>query len=161
MKVTTIVAACALAFGTAAMAQQQDHTARTENAPTETMKPADDAQRTKNALKRAGQKTKHALHRAEDKMRGAVAKNDKERHADERHHARAHRFGDKHARVDGVRERNARMDRDDRYADRQARNPYGDDTRLMGAAGSNMRDADATRRQRMDDAYANWKARQR
>jgi hypothetical protein len=159
MKATAIVAACALAFGTAALAQQQDNTARTENAPTENLKPADDAPRAKNALKRAGQKTKHALHRAEDKIRG-VAKNDKDRHADEKH-ARGHHFGDKHARVDGVRDRHAR-DRDhDRQYDRNARSTYGDDTRLMGAAGSNMRDADMTRRQRMDDAYANWKARQK
>jgi hypothetical protein len=158
MKATAIVAACALAFGTAAFAQQQDHTARTENAPTDNMKPVDDAQRTKNALKRAGQKTKHALHRAEDKVRGAVAKNDKDRHADDKHAASRRHYGDKHARVDGVRDRQARADRG---YDRQARGQYGDDTRIMGAAGANVRDADMTRRQRMDDAYANWKARQK
>ena len=158
MKVTAIVAACALAFGTAALAQQQDHTARSENAPTDNTKPVEDTQRAKNALKRAGQKAKHALHRAEDKIRGA-SKDDKDLHADR--HARGHHFGDKHARVDGVRDRHAR-DRDyDRQYDRNARNQYGDDTRLMGAAGANMRDTDMTRRQRMDDAYANWKARQK
>lgn len=120
MKATALLAAAALVCGTAAFAQQQDNAAaRGETtANTDSMRPADDAPRTKNAVKNLGHKTRNAMHRAGDKMRD-VAGNDKD--------------GDKHAR-----------------ADRH-------DTRAMGAGRSDMRDQDGSRRQRMDDAYANWK----
>jgi hypothetical protein len=126
MKATALIAAAALAFGTAAFAQQADNTSRTENSATaDSMKPADDGQRTKNALHNLGQKTRNAMHRAGDKLRH-VAKNDKGEHHDK--HARADRHND---------------------------------TRAMGAPGPAAREDEMSRRHRMDDAYANWKARQK
>jgi uncharacterized protein HemX len=141
MKATALVAAVALACGTAAFAQQtQDRTARQENAAADSIKPADDAQRTKNAVRKLGDKTRHAMHRAEDKVRH-MSKNDKDRH--HHHHARAEH------------------DRYGRDHDRHARSDRHDDTRAMGAGAGDMRDAEMARRQRMDDAYDNWKSKQR
>jgi hypothetical protein len=130
MKVSAIAAAVALTFGAAAFAQAQDHTSRTENsASADARKPADDADRTKNALHRLGDKTRRALHRAEDKMH---AKNDAH-HADRDHdrHARLNRKDD--TRAMGAPSRDLR-DRD-------------------------LHDRDNDRRSRMDQAYENWKAR--
>ena len=128
MKATTLVAACALAFGTAAFAQQQDNTSRTQNsAGADSMKPADDADRTKNALKNLGKKTRNAMHRAGDKVRHATNKGKQE-----------------------VNEKHARADRHHR-----------DDTRAMGASRADTRDAEMSRRERMDSAYDNWKSRQK
>ena len=142
MRATKLIAAAAMAFGTAAIAQQQENAAtRGETtANTDAAKPADDAPRTKNALKNLGQKTRNAMHRAGDKMRG-IAHNDKDRDHD------------KHARAEEHREKHARADMHHRH----------NDTRAMGARGSDTRDTretEATRRQRMDDAYANWKSKQ-
>jgi uncharacterized cupredoxin-like copper-binding protein len=151
MKATTLFAAAALVCGTAAFAQQQDNTARTENsASADSIKPADDAQRTKDAARNLGRKARNAMHRAGDKIRD-VAKNDKDAHHD------------RHARVDNDRhhDRHARADHD-RMHDRHARaHRHDDDTRAMGAPGSAMRDHEMSRRERMDAAYENWKARQK
>ena len=131
MKTTALIAACALAFGTAAFAQQQDKTSRTENSATaDAAAPADDGQRTKNALKNLGNKTRNAMHRAGDKVRHATNKGKHE-----------------------VKEKHARADRHHR-----------DDTRAMGAGRADTRDArdaEMSRRQRMDAAYDNWKSRQK
>lgn len=128
MKASALIVAAALAVGTAANAQQTDSAAaRGETtAGADSMKPADDAQRTKKTLKDLGQKTRSAMHRAGDKMRHA-AKADK---ADRQHAA----------------------------GDRQAHKERRSDVHAMGAA-RDTRDAETSRRQRMDDAYANWKAK--
>ena len=130
MRASLLITALALAFSSAAMAQQsRDQTATTENAGT-TAKPADDGQRVRGAMHRLGNKTRHAMHRADDKLH---AKGDRHHNAHERH-ARA----------------------DERRAERRADLR---DTRAMGADRADMRDSDGSRRTRMDDAYANWKAR--
>ncbi|MEJ6021830.1 hypothetical protein [Ramlibacter sp. PS4R-6] len=104
MRATAIFAAAALAFGTAALAQQADKTSRTENsASADTIRPADDAQRTKSAVKNLGQKTRNAMHRAGDKIRH-VAKNDK--HPDK--HARAERHHRDDTRAMGAPGRDTR-----------------------------------------------------
>jgi hypothetical protein len=156
-KTTALIAAAALALGTAAMAQQ---TQPADNASTRgettaapnSMKPADDAQRTKDSLHRLGDKTRRAMHRAGDKVRD-VAKNDKNEHHDR--HARADRHDhDRYARAD----RHHRHDRDTSAMGAQGAGMRGDTRADMRA---DMRDADASRRDRMDEAYANWKARQK
>lgn len=126
MKASALIVAAALAAGTAAIAQQTDPAAaRGETtAGADSMKPADDAQRTKKALKNLGQKTRNAMHRAGDRARHA-AKADKQ-----------HAAGDRQAHKERHREAHA-----------------------MGAS-RDMRDLETSRRQRMDDAYANWKAKQ-
>jgi len=134
MKATTLIAAAALAFGTAAMAQTQDQTSRTENsAGADSAKPADDAQRTKNSLHRLGEKTRHAMHRAGDKMRH-VAKNDKHDDRDADRHARLHRRDDTRAMGAAGRDRDRDHNRD-------------------------LRDAEGARHDRIQQAYENWKAR--
>lgn len=149
MKATALIAAAALVCGTAAFAQQDNTAPRGETATSaDSIKPADDAQRTKNAVKNFGHKTRDAMHRAGDKARD-MAHNDKAER--DSRHARADRYGEKHARTDR---------HGDRHQERHAR-AHRDETRSMGAAGDDMRDADASRRQRMDDAYANWKSKQK
>jgi uncharacterized protein HemX len=114
MKATALIAAAALAFGSAAFAQQQtDKTARgEENARVEQQDHGSAGQKMRNGLHRLGEKTRHAMHRIGDKL-----------HASRDHHG------------------------DRMHASR-------DDTRAMGASGE-----DQGRRQRMDDAYANWQAK--
>jgi hypothetical protein len=57
MKVTALIAAAALAVGTAAYAQQQD------NAKTDEQPHATAGQKVRNAMHKLGEKTRHALHR--------------------------------------------------------------------------------------------------
>jgi len=77
-------------------------------------------------------KTKNALHRAGDKMRHAGQRVGKHVPGSKAHHA------------------------NDQAMNTDTRGDTRSDTRSMGASGS-----DSGRQARMDDAYANWKSKQR
>jgi hypothetical protein len=115
MKVQALIAAAAIACGSAAMAQQQDPSSTRAHREDATTARADQPDQGKagskvgNAMHRLGEKTRHAFHRTGDAMHRTASK-DKDR----------------------------------------------SDTRAMGAAGSGD---DHARQARMDDAYANWKAK--
>ena len=85
-------------------------------------------------------KTKNALHRAGDKMR----------HAGQRVGTHVPKAGTAHdSRDHAMRDQGMRDQRDRDHA-------MNSDTRSMGAAGTS-----SDRQARMDDAYANWKSKQR
>jgi len=79
----------------------------------------------------ANEKMRNGAHRLGEKMRHGL-----------------HRLGDK---------LHAKNDKDGQHHANNAH--HRNDTRAMGASGSDSH-ADSGRRQRMDDAYANWRARQ-
>jgi hypothetical protein len=110
MKPAVLITAAALAFGTAAYAQQ-DHSARGE----ETRAPATQdhgsaSQKMRNGLHRLGEKTRHAFHRMGDKMHH-VASRERDRHDDTRAMGGP---GTGHPSRDAEASRQARMD--DAYA---------------------------------------------
>jgi hypothetical protein len=117
MKVQALIAAAAIACGSAAFAQQQDTYSNRDHRAGQT------AQVDKQDQGKSGSKVGDALHRLGEKTRHAF-----------------HRMGD-------AVHRTASRDRDR------------SDTRAMGASGANAGD-DHGRQARMDDAYANWKAKQ-
>ena len=120
MKLSTIVAAAALALGGTAIAgdnagKSHDATHAGRGAHAQAPKGEGLGDKIRRGMHRMGEKTRHALHRKD--------------------------------------------------ADRTGANAYRgpDDTRAMGASGSQAPrndDGDRARRQRMDDAYANWQRRQ-
>jgi hypothetical protein len=115
MKVQALIAAAAIACGSAAIAQQQDSSSTRSHRADQT------AQADNQDQGKTGNKVGNALHRLGEKTRNAL-----------------HRMGN-------AVHRTASRDKDR------------SDTRAMGASGSND---DRGRQGRMDDAYANWKAKQ-
>jgi hypothetical protein len=69
----------------------------------------------------------------------------------------AHRLGEKMRH--GMHRLGDKLHANGKDSGHHARNHHRNDTRAMGAPGSDSR-ADSGRQQRMDDAYANWRARQ-
>ena len=73
MKVTALIAAAALACGTAAYAQQQysSNSTRSQDttASTDQQEHGTAGQKMRNAMHKLGEKTRHAFHRAGDKTR--------------------------------------------------------------------------------------------
>lgn len=144
MKIAALLTVATLTCG-AAMAQTASGSPATQDpmAPraAETTgvphaKPGGVVDKTKNALHRAGDKMRHAGERVGKHVPRSGAARDSNEHAmnsDMRqgHHAMNRDMRDKHHAVDS-------------------------DTRSMGAGGT-----DSARQARMDDAYANWKSRQR
>lgn len=113
MKATALIAAAALACGTAALAQQHDTTKSRsdESVRAEQQDHGTAGEKLRSGMHRLGEKTRHALHRMGDKL---------------------------HARRD-----------------------HADNTRAMGASGSTtVADTSSARQRRMDEAYANWQAKQ-
>ena len=118
MKSTALIAAAALAFGTAALANQQDtdKAARGEEAThAEHQDHGTAGQKMRGAMHKLGEKTRHALHRAGDSMH-RVARRD---HANDTHAMGGP--GSAEPSRDAAAARQARMD--DAYADWQARHP--------------------------------------
>lgn len=112
MKATALIAAAALACGTAALAQQQDTSKSRgeESTRAEQQQHGTAGEKLRSDMHRMGEKTRHAVRRMDDKL---------------------------HARRD-----------------------HAGNTRAMGASGPTVADTSSARQQRMDEAYANWQARQ-
>ena len=135
MKTSPLLLAALLAIGSGAWAQARDGS----QVPGEHAK-ADAAadgrtfgEKVRGAADKVGDATRRTFNKAKGETRDAG------------HDARHAGMAGKHA--------------GDRHA---MRNGHHDDTRAMGAAGERMdADADPKRRERMDQAYADWKSQQR
>src|SRR4051812_39063961 len=79
MKATALIAAAALAFGTAAFAQQDQSVRGEENHRVDQQDHGSANQKMRSGAHRLAEKTRHAFHRMGDKMHH-VASRDRERH---------------------------------------------------------------------------------
>jgi hypothetical protein len=134
MKLASLIMASAVAVaGTAAFAQNE--------APNSARQAGSDVAQSGRQMghdaKEAGSRIGDAAKRGWNKLRG-----------------KAHDVNETaKAKSDDHKDRTAKADHDMKKGDRHAARK--DDTRAMGAAPADS--SDASRRQRMDDAYANWK----
>jgi hypothetical protein len=79
MKSTALIAAAALAFGTAAFAQQDQSARGEENHRVDQQDHGSANSKMRNGMHRLGEKTRHAFHRMGDKIHH-VASRDRDRH---------------------------------------------------------------------------------
>jgi len=141
MKLKVLIAAAAVACGGAAFAQADasrsgDHTARASEMQHQPASP-----RMREGARKMVDKTRQVTRRATDKVR-EVARRDR---AGDQRQARAER-----------------MDRSDRSyrADAQASHRANDTRAMGGAPRGDVQESDASRRARMDAAYAKWQMQQ-
>lgn len=77
MKATALITAAALAFGTAAFAQQDKTTHSGDTARAEQHDGRTAGQKLRDSMHRLGEKTRHAFHRAGDKTRQTARRDDR------------------------------------------------------------------------------------